>query len=322
MTVGSDQVEVGERMAIAFQRTLRIPDDGGSYPLPPGLGRFPVFDLGVDDAGVTEVLIPMYQREALWIAFRSASWKPNAVTVAVGGVNVISGETAGRGLAASSQDYVVCPPQLWLDGINTGPGQVRQFVAVALGQEDTVEAALTGQESSGGLQITVFEPKPGLFPDVAPPERPAATGGPMAFIAPAPGDSMGIAAGGIMRQKIYPDPHGVETWDGRASGRLVVHLVNSLRFEQITGRRPPPTPVDAALYAEHGLPWFEIYDADLGDVVAPEALRRVESLRDRAVSRGDEPLDEPVHVSEEQTTVIHRRRDRTPADGETKGADP
>ncbi len=29
-------------LEIEFQRTLRIPDDGDSYPLPPGLGCFPL----------------------------------------------------------------------------------------------------------------------------------------------------------------------------------------------------------------------------------------------------------------------------------------
>ncbi len=28
--------------AVSFQRTLRIPDDGKTYPLPPDLGVFPV----------------------------------------------------------------------------------------------------------------------------------------------------------------------------------------------------------------------------------------------------------------------------------------
>ena len=32
---------------IAFQRTLRIPDDDKAWPLPPGLGRFPI--VHVDD---------------------------------------------------------------------------------------------------------------------------------------------------------------------------------------------------------------------------------------------------------------------------------
>jgi hypothetical protein len=29
-------------LRIQFQRTLRIPDDDREYPLPPGLGRFPM----------------------------------------------------------------------------------------------------------------------------------------------------------------------------------------------------------------------------------------------------------------------------------------
>ena len=30
------------RLTIAFQRTLRIPDNDKTYPLPPGLGDFPI----------------------------------------------------------------------------------------------------------------------------------------------------------------------------------------------------------------------------------------------------------------------------------------
>jgi hypothetical protein len=37
-----DRVWIGERFAVAFERTLRIPDDGREYPLPPSLGEFPV----------------------------------------------------------------------------------------------------------------------------------------------------------------------------------------------------------------------------------------------------------------------------------------
>ena len=34
------EVHEGAKSAIQFQRTLRIPDDGKHYPLPPGLGAF------------------------------------------------------------------------------------------------------------------------------------------------------------------------------------------------------------------------------------------------------------------------------------------
>lgn len=64
------------QMTIDFQRTLRIPDDGNSYSLPPGLGRFPLRHVDdyadrvptswLDRGGV---LMPMYQAEALWLHF-------------------------------------------------------------------------------------------------------------------------------------------------------------------------------------------------------------------------------------------------------------
>jgi hypothetical protein len=53
--------------SIHFQRTLRIPDDGGDNPLPPGLGAFPVRHLDDHAREVPEqwlkrggVIMPMY----------------------------------------------------------------------------------------------------------------------------------------------------------------------------------------------------------------------------------------------------------------------
>src|SRR5215216_4501578 len=42
VTVKNDSLHFGDALAMTFQRTLRIPDDGKNYPLPPGLGTFPV----------------------------------------------------------------------------------------------------------------------------------------------------------------------------------------------------------------------------------------------------------------------------------------
>ena len=96
--IADDSLSVG-RLSITFQRTLRIPDDGRSYPLPPGLGAFPLrrvkdFARRVPAAWRERggYFIPMYQREALWISFRGERWRPNAVKVGVGGVNAISGQ--------------------------------------------------------------------------------------------------------------------------------------------------------------------------------------------------------------------------------------
>src|SRR5215472_8111335 len=87
-----------------FQRTLRIPDDGKNYPLPPGLGRFPLRH--IDDyasrvpAGWLKrggVLLPMWQTEALWLNFRCphihdrGTSYPFAIKVATGKINAVTG---------------------------------------------------------------------------------------------------------------------------------------------------------------------------------------------------------------------------------------
>ena len=41
VTMGKDEIQMGN-FTVSFQRTLRIPDDGIVYPLPPGLGEFPI----------------------------------------------------------------------------------------------------------------------------------------------------------------------------------------------------------------------------------------------------------------------------------------
>lgn len=67
-------------LSIDFQRTLRIPDDDREYPLPPGIGRFPVRHVDDYAARVPErwlshggVMLPMYQSEAMWLNFASSS---------------------------------------------------------------------------------------------------------------------------------------------------------------------------------------------------------------------------------------------------------
>lgn len=283
VVIDNQMIRFGERMVISFHRTLRIPADRRNYPLPPGLGRFPIFKVADYADRLPQQwqssgggFIPMYQREALWIGFHGAGWKPNAVVIATGGINAVSGEPVEAPLRADPQNYIVAPPQPWLDGINSHQGVIRQFIALPLGSGRTIEAALSGAERRGGIQITVFEPKPDQFPDRAP-QKPPSPLDEDGRVRPmhAPLTPMGLGAGGRMQQKIYRDPHGLDTWDQDHCGHTTIHIVNSLQFRQITGQAPPPTPVDAKLYTEHGLPWFERYDEDLAGIAAAERFSRI-----------------------------------------------
>ncbi|KIJ11858.1 hypothetical protein PAXINDRAFT_83862 [Paxillus involutus ATCC 200175] len=119
--------------------------------------------------------ISMYQREAMWVSFgnRDGSRESLAVKISVGGVNALSGLPQNVN-AKGKQDYLPIGEghgQLWLDGISTSPGVVRQFVAMPLGEGYTVEGQVTGAEvrlilfirlcfmsfqNVGGIQVDVF----------------------------------------------------------------------------------------------------------------------------------------------------------------------
>jgi hypothetical protein len=273
VTVGPDSVRVGERFEVALQRTLRVPEDGETYPLPPGLGRLPLLISATAGGRLPtgDVIAPLHQREAVWLAFGGTSWKPNAVQVGVGRINAVSGEPWAEGLRGDPQDYLVTPDQPWLDGINAGHGTVRQFVALPLGTGATIEAQLTGEESEAALTVRVFEPRPGRFPDEPPPPQPGRV---------ARMGSMGLGAGGAISQKLYPDRYGIDTWDPEQTATVHIRLLNSETWTELTGRPVPPTPISAQTYAAHGLPWFSLYDESRGDIAPSERFAGLHGTAD------------------------------------------
>ncbi|HWO26957.1 MAG TPA: hypothetical protein VNO30_49850 [Kofleriaceae bacterium] len=304
----------GPGVTISFQRTLRIPDDGRTYPLPPGLGAFPLrlvrdyaSRVPAGWAARGGVFLPMYQREAMWLSFGGA---PHALKIGVGKVCAVSGERWSDGLSAYPQNYVVVGPQPWLDGIASGTGTIRQFVAMPLGLGYTVEGQLTGEEKHGGIQLQSYPAKPGRLPAYAYDDDLEECSTQLAFCeeageaecraSGARGGQMGLAAGGRMDQKIYPDSYGLDTWDLGAGVRVYVHLVNSELWRDITGEAPPPTPVTARSYAEAGLPWFDLYDEAAPTLTPTSKLAGVKSVKQIDQTKSALPLqdDAPVPVKQ------------------------
>ena len=101
-----------------------------------------------------------------------------------------------------------------------------------------------------------------------------------------------------MKQSIYPDRHGVGTWDESNTSRVFVHIVNSEMWREITGEEPPPSPITARDYAQHGLPWFELYDEASGALTGTDRLARIKSVNEMDGTKSTLPLqdDAPVNV--------------------------
>jgi hypothetical protein len=289
-----DQLVLGP-MTVEFQRTLRIPETG-LHPLPPGLGRFPLRRVAdYPDTAPAEwlsrggVMLPIYQREAMWLSFNAS--EPTALQVGVGKVCAVSGLPWIEHLTGDPQNYVALPRQPWLDGINAGDGFIRQFVAVPLGSGATVEGQVTGEETHGGVQLrsvglteqALTEWRAAQEAVLLEPCADGLDGGPM----PAPMASMGLGAGGRMRQEVYADDRPLADYDQSGARRVFVHLCSAAQWTAITGEVPPPTPVDRDAYARAGLPWFDFYDADARDLDPSEILTKVKTVGEKLGAEED-----------------------------------
>jgi hypothetical protein len=315
-------MDVTADVTIHFRRTLRIPDDGRKYPLPAGLGSFPL--RSVDDyldAAPEEwrkrggLAMPMYQSEALWIAFQSRF--PFAVKIAAGKINAVSGEAWTGDLQRKPQNYVVVPDQPWLDGFAVGNGLIRQFVAMPLGAGYTVEEQLTGKGDTGGIQIQVYpmrsdryfeehiasslpstleELLPRLFAKHLIP-RYSVHHSIARLPCLARSGGMGLAGGGLMRQEISEDPYKFGVWDRSQTKRCFVHLCNSMVWRQITGTNPPHPPLTAEEYKAAGVPWFDYYRDDQKPLKGSKRLAGVKSVAQLGKKKKSQPFPDDTPIT-------------------------
>jgi hypothetical protein len=300
------QVHEDAVCSIDLQRTLRIPDDGKDYPLPPGLGRFPLRHLDDHADRLPEswrkrggVMLPMYQAEAMWLHFGAdGGWwhgdgYPFAVKIGTGKINAVTGEGWSNHLNRDPQDYVAVPKQPWLDGYCVEKGVIRQFVAMPLGEGYSVEEQLAGEAEWGGVQIAVYPMKAERYLALVKARQRF-----LAEVRPCFQASMdmGLAPGGRMKQEIYEDPYELADYDQRHGSRCFLTILNSAAWRKATGERPPMQPPTAKQYADAGLPWFDYYNAEAKALGGAEAFGKVKSLSWLLKLKGQPPadVDEPA----------------------------
>ena len=319
LTFSYPEVHRDATCSISFLRTLRIPDDDGEYPLPPGLGQFPLHH--VDDyadrlppswSDHGGVFMPMYQAEALWISFDGDY--PMAVKVSAGKIDAVTGRPFRNELHRRPQDYVVIPDQPWLDGFCVKKGLIRQFIAMPLGEGYTAEEQLTGAAQHGGLQIVAYPMKASRYERLR--AKPSyAYDDEICCMMPSP--EMGLAPGGKMRQEVYSDDYGFSAWEHDIRSRCFVHLLNTAQYRTVTGFAPPYRPPAAADYTEAGFPWFDYFDAELDALEGAPRIDRLDSVGVRRVKEGKPPLDEGGEVEPKPSQIKHLRKNPAVRDGNT-----
>lgn len=301
LTFRFPDVHADAECSISFQRTLRIPDDNREHPLPPGLGKFPLRH--VDDYANRVppawrkhggVFMPMHQSEAMWLCFHASY--PMAIKVAAGKINAITGEAWSNKLDTEPQDYLVVPGQPWLDGFCVAKGTIRQFVAMPLGEGYTAEEQLTGEGVYGGLQIMAYPMRADVYQKWMRRKRQSALAS--AFEVETPSfklglvedvSDMGLAPGGLMRQEVHEDEHGINAWS-REPSRCFVHLLNSVGYFAVTGAEPPEKPPTAADYSNAGLPWFDYYGGDKAALEGAKDLAGLQSVAAKRWQKGEGAL--------------------------------
>ncbi|HEV2045850.1 MAG TPA: tetratricopeptide repeat protein [Chthoniobacterales bacterium] len=328
VVIDKNQLRVGRFFSVTFRRTLRVPEDGKDYPLPPGFkDPYPIFRVQdyadkvprhwLEEGGF---FIPMHQREAMFLEFSGFKWHPAAAKIAVGNINAVTGEEFTNTIRPHKQDYIVIPDQKWLDGINSLNGRVKQFIAMPLGKGYTVEEQVTDEARFGGIQIGVYDAREGQFSDEDPQAverrmkelaaretarkqreefQKRVQRGDIRFMPAAPREhrpeddiEMGIAAGGSIRQQIFEDQYGYQTWDQETLVGLTIRIVDTATFKRITGRDAPPTPVSAEHYTKAGLPWFHYVEhapalAPSGILARIRGVRQIDRLKGANTTRSD-----------------------------------
>jgi len=121
---------------------------------------------------------------------------------------------------------------------------------------------------------------------------------------------MGLAPGGLMRQEIFEDDHGIEAWETSAKSRCFVHLVNSESFQAITGCRPPTEPMTAVQYKNSGIPWYSYWDAEKAAVQGSKVLARLDSVAARKIKEGQMVKEAVINIKKQEVVGLSPGRVR------------
>jgi hypothetical protein len=180
------------------------------------------------------IFLPIPDEEAVWIAFDPGKTKPKAVQIKFGAINAVSGRNWKEKLEDLPQNYVVCPPQLWMEGTYSEGRLVERLHHLSKPFEL--------------MEIVIYQLKPNRVPKKVQP-----TSRSHSYIDVQQG-FIDTSEKRVIRRGIAHDPFGLEAWNTKTPSTLAVYLTSASLYYQITGSNPPTTPADADIYTGFRLP--------------------------------------------------------------------
>ncbi|GAA3709328.1 hypothetical protein [Gordonia hankookensis] len=260
-------VHADAEMYIEFVRTLRVPDDDTTHPLPPGLGSFDLLSGGHIGSRSrptgwhsADVLLPMWQSEAALINF--ASVYPFLVRIGVDGVNAVTGRSFSADPDFDAEDYFEVPDQSWLAGFRTDASTVRQFVAAPAGSEARTDRRAGPDDGNVCLEVIPLRGESWEARRIDPDHCSAGMVPEVDACGASLTGSMGLSARGSVTRSIAAPVEPSENWHPTARSGAVLRIVNSVAWKELTGREPHHPPLTVDEYRRHRFPWSESYDDD------------------------------------------------------------
>lgn len=217
-------IRIAGALLVSLQRTRQLTESATSIR-PLSYGALPIA-MVPGDPGPDRILVPVGQSEAFWLGMRAIdSAAPVALRVAVVEpvlVDAVTGRRWVDTLADSPQNYVVCPPQRGLDGVQQQALRAKQFARMPESDHALACHRLKLIAFPSGRRLSQRE-----LPHVAPSPLHGASVG---------GGHDGLAGAMGVFQEILPDPFRDATpWSNERCCEFTVEVVSPEEYSAVTG---------------------------------------------------------------------------------------